>query len=200
MDRPRRLRWAFVSCVAVPVAAFVAGLVGNPGHPIVRALVERCRFGAIPTDDIERLAVWARDRTPTDARFVTPPGPKTFRLWSGRAVAFNRAASPYHAEGLKDWADRFRAHVGDHGPTAEFVRSYLADRHGWESRYGRFDADELARLADDQGADHVVAAPNLVGAKCRLEPLWIEGRYAGLYRVIPLQKDAQDKSSTDVAD
>ncbi|HEY2154409.1 MAG TPA: DUF6798 domain-containing protein, partial [Isosphaeraceae bacterium] len=155
-------------------------------HPLASALAARCRFAPIPTDDVERLAVWSRANTPADARFITPPGPKTFRLWSGRAVAFNRAASPYHAAGLKDWSDRFRAHVGFSGSTDAFVRAYLGDRHGLESRYGRLSHERLADLARGQGAEYVLApAPDVSDATSGpLRLVKTEGRYA-VYRVEP---------------
>jgi hypothetical protein len=170
-------------------------MVGKPSSRLVQALASRCRFAAIPTDDIERLAVWSRDHTPRSARFITPPGPKTFRLWSERSVAFNRAASPYHAGGLIDWSDRFRAHVGFAGTTAEFVHAYLADRHGVESRYGRLSPEELAALALGQGADYVIsAAPSTSdGDRERgLQLLKVEGRYA-VYRVVPGEMIAEKR-------
>jgi hypothetical protein len=181
----RRLGFASVGCWAFPISAMVAPLILPTDHPIVASLAERCRFGATPTDDIERLAVWCRSNTPADSRFVTPPGPKTFRLWSLRSVAFNRAASPYHARGLKDWSDRFRAHVGYEGTTSTFVRDYLADRHGIEARYARLGSAELAALAESQGADHVIAAAKDVDhpSDRSLQRLKVEGRYA-VYRVI----------------
>ncbi len=180
----RRLGFAIAACWLVPLAALLVPIVAAPENPLAAALAARCRFRMSPTDDVERLALWARDQTPRDARFITPPGPKTFRLWSGRSVAFNRAASPYHAAGLKDWSDRFRAHVGFSGSTDEFVHAYLSDRHGLESRYGRLSLEGLAELAKGQGADYVLAAapdgPGMKGGPLRL--LKTEGRYA-VYRV-----------------
>ena len=108
------------------MAAVLAGLATRDhpesGHHLVKGLIDRCRFIPVPLDDIERLALWCRDHTPGTARFIGPPGPKTFRLWSRRSLAFNRAASPYHAAGLADWFARFQEHVDFHGPPAEFVR------------------------------------------------------------------------------
>ncbi len=167
---------------AVPAASLVVGMVmRDPGaRGWSSALVERCRFAEVPVDDLERLAVWARENTPTSSRFIGPPGPKTFRLWSGRALGFSRAGSPYHAEGLADWSSRFRDHVGFTGESAEFARAYLADRHGLEAGYGRMTDRELARLARSQGADHVLTAahrpvPDLDSPLIRLR---VEGRYA----------------------
>jgi hypothetical protein len=186
---PRRLAIAVLLCWSAPLVALA--VVFDPasvaGHPRgwVRPLVERCRFAAVPTDDVERLALWCRDQTPRSARFIAPPGPKTFRLWSLRSVAFNRAASPYHAQGLADWSARFRDHVGLSGSNAELVRAYLSDRHGLERRYQEMTDADRAALAVRQGATHVVAAapgdrePIDDGP---LELLHVEGRYA-VYRV-----------------
>ena len=136
---PARLRAAFALAWAVPLASLLAAAVpldcAASRHPLVRSLIGRCRFAAVPADDVERLALWCRDHTPATARFIGPPGPKTFRLWSLRPLAFNRAASPYHAAGLADWFARFQDHVGFHGSPEQFVRSYQADRHGFEARY-----------------------------------------------------------------
>ena len=187
---PRRLAWALAAAWALPAAALVAPLLldagRGPGRAIVAALADRCRFGEVPTDDVERLALWCRDNTPASARFVGPPGPKTFRLWSRRAVAFNRAASPYHAAGLADWSARFRDHVGFRGSTAEFAASYLADRQGLERRYQAMTDADRAALAGRQGATHVLAAAPAAGSSVDpagpLELLRVEGRYA-VYRV-----------------
>jgi hypothetical protein len=159
MVRVAALAWA------VPLAA-LASETWREREPVRpagwrEALARRCRFGAAPIDDIERLAVWCRSHTPADARFIGPPGPKTFRLWSRRSLAFNRAASPYGARDLAGWADRFRDHVGFTGPLDDFVHAYLRDRHGLEGGYDRLTGDQLAALASRQVADHVVARSNL---------------------------------------
>ena len=70
-------------------------------------------------------------------------------------MAFNRAGSPYHAEGLADWASRFRDHVAFRGSTAEFARTYLADRHTLEARYQAMsDALGQTRGHSGIGSDH----------------------------------------------
>ena len=187
---PRRYRVATALAWGLPAAALVAGLIptdhGWSGSKLARELVARCRFVARPIDDAERLAVWCRDRTPAGARFVGPPGPKGFRLWSRRDWAFNRAGSPYHAEGLRDWYERFRDHVGFDGPPEAFVRAYQDGRHRLEARYDAMTDLELAALATRQGADHVVAASGRPepAAGGPLERLHEEGRYA-VYRVRP---------------
>jgi hypothetical protein len=185
----RRWRWAMGLAWATPVAALVAGLAplesSITASPIVRGLVARCRFSAAPVDDVEILASWCRANTPTTARFIGPPGPKGFRLWSRRSLAFNRAGSPYHAEGIHDWYLRFADHVDFRGTPGEFVRAYLDGRHRLEARYDAMSDAQLAALAARQGADHVVALRREAldeGPDGPLEFLHAEGKYA-VYRV-----------------
>jgi len=192
----RRLAWATAFSWAVPLAAIAASGEAANGKAWALALVDRCRFAAVPVDDVERLAVWCRDHTPTSARFIGPPGPKTFRLWSLRPLAFNRASSPYHAQGLADWSARFRDHVGFTGDTRSFVQAYLKDRHALERRYQTMSDRDRADLARRQGATHLIAAApakddpsGSPGADSPLELLHVEGRYAA-YRVLPLSQNA----------
>jgi len=171
---------------ALPFAAFVANWVpeervASPGINTIRlALVKRCRFAETPIDDLERLAIWSREHIPDNAILIGPPGEKTFRLWSRRGVAFNRAGSPYHAAGLADWAARFRDHVAFTGSNAELVAAYLKDRHRLESRYDRMSAEELASLAIRQGSTYVIASSALSkkANESPLKTLKIEGQLA----------------------
>jgi hypothetical protein len=186
---------ALVLAWLIPLAALLAAVFpldhAASRHPLIRGLISRCRFGAVPADDIERLGLWCRDHTPSAARFIGPPGPKTFRLWSLRSLAFNRAASPYHADGLADWFARFQDHVDFHGTPEKFVRSYVGNRHGFEARYLAQSDAELAALALRQGATYVVAAaprdrneiaPPIPPSPGPLDLLHVEGHYA-VYRV-----------------
>jgi hypothetical protein len=193
---PARVRAAMALAWGLPLAALVAAAVPTDHalarHPLVRGLIARCRFAEVPADDVERLGRWCRDHTPATSQFVGPPGPKTFRLWSRRSLAFNRAASPYHADGLADWFARFQDHVDLHVTPADFARSYVRDRHGFEARYQSQTDAERAALALRQGAMYVVAAaPSLPQQNSWFRPssgplelLHVEGRYA-VYRVNP---------------
>jgi hypothetical protein len=196
---PTKPRWAIAAVLGavwlMPMGALLASLIPaeHPAasHALVRGLVDRCRFYPVPLDDMERLAVWCRDHTPASARFIGPPGPKTFRLWSRRSLAFNRSGSPYHGAGLSDWFARFADHVDFRGTTQEFVRAYVTHRHEFEARYQAMTDSGRAALAIRQGADHVIAEesrPSLShidkGTAEPLELLHVEGRYA-VYRVNP---------------
>lgn len=185
---PRRLRLAYATAWALPVAAMAAGTLPEGSalaeSKAVRGLLARCRFAATPIDDVERLAVWCREHTPESSRFVGPPGPKGFRLWSRRSWAFNRAGSPYHARGLRDWYERFRQHVDFDGPPEALVRAYLDGRHRLESRYDAMTDGQLVALAARQGAGYVVARADRIdrGEQSPLERLHEQGEFA-VYRV-----------------
>jgi hypothetical protein len=194
-QRSRSRTWAVSLTAAwlVPGAALLAALIPPrctaARSAIVRSLVDRCRFYPMPLDDIERLALWCRDHTPASSRFIGPPGPKTFRLWSRRSLAFSRAGSPYHGAGLADWFARFQDHVDDHRSPQEFVRAYREHRHEIESRYDAMSDGRLAALALRQGADYIIAeAPKARHvrpdgeASGPLQFLHAEGRYA-VYRL-----------------
>jgi hypothetical protein len=148
---PWRAGLALGAAWAIPLGTLLLPILvrGDAGwrSDLVRRAVGHSRYFAVPITDVERLAVWCREHTPATARFVGPPEPKTFRLWSLRSLAFNRAASPYHAAGLADWSARFRDHVAFRGTTAEFARAYLADRQALERRYRALTDAERAALA-----------------------------------------------------
>ncbi len=189
----RRFAVALGAAWLIPSLALLAALVPRE-HPAsrlapVRGLVDHCRFYPTPLDDIERLAEWCREHTSPSARFIGPPGPKTFRLWSRRSLAFNRSSSPYHGAGLADWFARFQDHVDYHGTPEEFVEAYVGHRHEFEARYGSLSGSQRAALAIRQGAGYVIAeAPKESAAHhgrataSPLELLRVEGRYA-VYRV-----------------
>jgi hypothetical protein len=186
---PLRQALRFAAAWALPLAALAANLAPGSSSLDGRSargwLVRHCRFAEIPLDDIERLALWCRDHTPTDSRFIGPPGQKTFRLWSLRNLAFNRAGSPYEAAGLVDWARRFQEHVALDGTFTDLVRSYQGGRHALEARYDALSASRKAELATRQGASYVVAlAPRGSGNENvgHLTLLHVEGRY-GVYEV-----------------
>jgi hypothetical protein len=109
------------------------------------------------------------------------------RSSSGRNLAFNRAASPYAAAGLADWAGRFADHVGISGPPEALVAAYLRDRHSLERRYDDLGPAGWSSLARRQGASYVVAPAPTASRQdepaAGLHLLHVERRVA-VYRVI----------------
>jgi hypothetical protein len=163
----------------VPLTAILVGIT-TPEIPNrwQLALLAHIRLVPRPVDDMERLADWCRRNTPANAVFIGPPGPKSFRLWSRRALAFNRAGSPYHAAGLANWANRYCDHVGLPRSVETLAQAYLQDRHALERRFDQLDEQALVQLAERQGAQYLLLSSKHVLPKQRvITPLHVEGRY-----------------------
>ena len=201
----RQVRW-LAACWLVPAAALGVNLVHANSGMVERSkleswLIKRCRFAAVPNDEMERLAVWCRDHTPKDARFIGPPGPKSFRVWAKRSLAFNRASSPYHAKGLDDWSKRFMEHVGFAGSRTEFVDAYLRDRQALEKGYDALTPDQLSQLAARNNAEFIIARTSEIDRTDRksrdtLELVHAEGRYA-VYRSVATSDQVDAISAKD---
>lgn len=194
-----RIGWSLGRLVRLAACAWVIPICAGslPLIPAARhalgpertiRLVNHCRVDERPVDDIERLAVWCRTNTPVFARFIGPPGPKTFRLWSRRSLAFNQAGSPYHAKGLFDWYLRYRDHIRFESSLTDFVHLFLHARLPLELRYDDMSAREHAALARRQGASYVIRpsprADRPFEVDGPLELIHVEGKYA-VYRLRP---------------
>lgn len=173
---PRRKRlWLAIALAASWLLPVIACLSSS--------FPERWRFNETPKNDEERLAIWCREHTRRDSLFIGPPGMKTFRLWSRRAIAFNRSGSPYHAQGVADWARRFQEHTGFQGSLNAFIDAYLNDHRALERRYDAFDDVQLAELARRQKAQYAIASqPLTLSGASPLVLVHKEGRSA-LYRL-----------------
>ena len=197
--RPRPGVWLGLAWL-VPGAAWCLQVVtpasDRADWPI--ALTARWRFLERPIDDEERLAWWCRTHLPAEARLVTPPGPKSIRLWSQRSVVFNRAGGPYHARGLAEWAERFRLHVGFEGDLQTFAAAYLNNRVALESRYDKLTDRQLADLARKFNATHVWTRTN---AQATADSPLILLKTIGRHRVYRVREDweslAPPESPTD---
>ena len=182
--RPRPLVWLGLAW-AMPLASWCLQVVTPASEQAdwALSLTARWRFLERPLDDEERLAWWCRTHLPAEARLVTPPGPKSIRLWSQRTVVFNRAAGPYHARGLADWAERFRLHVGFEGNLDAFADAYLNNRVALEARYDTLTDQQLANLARRFNATHVWTRTDLkLSSDSPLSHLKTIGRHR-VYRV-----------------
>ena len=80
----------------IPLAALIAAMLpinhAASRHPLVNALISRCRFTAVPADDIERLGLWCRDHTPQTPASSDRRGQR--RSGSGRDGAWPSTAQP----------------------------------------------------------------------------------------------------------
>ena len=96
------LRWATVLAWVVPTLALCSGLI-PADHPVargslVRGLIARCRFAAVPIDDIERLAAWCRGTRPTRRGSSDRRGPRP--SGSGPGGVWRSTGQPVSCRGL----------------------------------------------------------------------------------------------------
>ena len=102
------------------------------------------------SDGERALYRWARDATPTDALFVTPPKLSRFRLLARRAIIADTKSPPLHPDALVGWYRRLCALVEQKdAPTHETIEQL------W---YG-LSPDQLERIARGFGADYIVVGP-----------------------------------------
>ena len=177
LDPPRR-RAILALAWAVPAAALCAAAIPLDGalarSAFVRGLISRCRFVAVPADDVERLALWCREHTP-------------------RVGAVHRAARPQDVPPLvaakpgvqprreplprrRAWPTgslAFRTTSDFHGDAEEFVQRYLADRHGFEARYEQLERRRAGRPRRAPGCDlrrrRQPRRSTRAGGRCRAE-------------------------------
>ncbi len=142
---------------AIPLASAIAGTADPSGDSsICRALAGRWRIQEIPTSDIERLAVAAREILPADTLVLAPPRDKAFRHWSRRSVVVNVAGSPYQAKALADWAEKLRIVAGEPADLADFARHWPENRVAWETHYEKASTNQLDAWAMRFGAMAIV--------------------------------------------
>ncbi|MBI1323936.1 hypothetical protein GC170_12235 [bacterium] len=147
---------------AIPLASAIAGTADPAGDSsICRTLAGRWRIQEIPTSDVERLAVAAREILPADALVLAPPRDKAFRHWSRRSVVVNVAGSPYQAKALADWAERLRIVAGEPADLADFARHWPENRVAWETHYEKAPATQLDAWATRFGATAIVTRDTL---------------------------------------
>ncbi|MFO0972588.1 MAG: DUF6798 domain-containing protein [Phycisphaerae bacterium] len=103
-------------------------------------------FGA-PSKPAERaLFAWARDHTPPDALFVTPPDLRPFRLEAQRAVLVDWKCMPLLPTDQLEWLRRHERQAG---------RPIFGESDA-DAAYATLDARRAAALADEFGCQYVV--------------------------------------------
>ncbi len=104
--------------------------------------------------EYQKAAEWARDNTPPDARFLTPPDLAGFRIGSRRAVVwewFDGAAMLWDAA----YCDYWRAHYLQAGAKVRHTHSdFITDRLRW-TWHGK-PLPELEAIASKENAHYIV--------------------------------------------
>ncbi|MEQ8820232.1 MAG: DUF6798 domain-containing protein [Sumerlaeia bacterium] len=125
-------------------------------------LADRYQVWPYATGELERAAAWAKDNTPPDALFLTPPGEanQSWHIWSERSAVFLFKTFPFKQREWATWLELYAQVRGipeprEHPAMCEwFLHDYqgaLLDRD-----YYRLPAWYVAWLAEHTGADYIV--------------------------------------------
>jgi hypothetical protein len=161
------------------IAALLAGAIAAPSRIVAISLPAIVLAAALwvsprgsgltttPAGSSGELALeaWAREHTPLDALFVTPPQLGRFRLLARRAVIADTKSPPLRPDLLVTWYHRLCA-------LADVDRA--ASNAEVETRYLALAPDQLARVARTFGADYIVvpATTKLPGAPAYANDDW----------------------------
>lgn len=104
---------------------------------------------AQPSAD-ETVSRWARNNTPTDAVFITPPEWGGFRLLAERAIVVDFKAFPFGDQAMAEWRDRMFDLYGE--PASSGIRGAVE----MDEQYRRITDAELIDSARRWGAGHAV--------------------------------------------
>lgn len=96
----------------------------------------------------EALYAWVRTRTPPGALFVVPPGVQDFRLLGERPIVVDWKCFPLGAADAREWLRRVRRVSGLEAP---------GDLEEADRGYGTMDAHRARSLAEEFGADYLLA-------------------------------------------
>ena len=95
---------------------------------------------------------WARDSTPPESRFLTPPEMEDFRLHARRAIVVDWKSPPIKPGAIHEWLARLQAVSG-----GIRVRSLEEASRG----FARLEAARLLKLVHDYDVDYIVLGASL---------------------------------------
>jgi hypothetical protein len=156
------LRW--MSALTVAGTAVAVHLAGAPGSHWARPVFTNAQAN----DPADRVAEFARTRTPVGAVFVTPPLLGRFRLVAYRAIVVDFKTVVFSDKGMVEWRERLVDCYGEpegHGFSAA---------HAMERRYRRISDGQLLSLREKYGATYAVL---FSGTPSNLPVLYDDGHF-----------------------
>ena len=93
-------------------AILVFGVAGILPKPMLDIFQKKVNINAVPSDDLNKLAVRFSQISSQDALVLIPPSVTSFQFFSQRAIVVNFKNSPLTEKGIKEWQNRMEAVLG----------------------------------------------------------------------------------------
>jgi hypothetical protein len=138
-------RFARLACTILAVGGFAAAIAWS-NHGSGFTVEESANKNELA------LMRWAREQTPVDALFLTPPDLGRFRLLARRAVVADTKSPPLQPDLMVAWYHRLCAMVKL--PEAATTREV-------SDRYKQLTAADLEEVGRAFGVDYIVASPSV---------------------------------------
>jgi hypothetical protein len=173
----RMLLGALCLVCSVSAAALALSVVHRPvwfGDKLVRPRGLHFMDGQIAlTTPLRPLYAQIREQTPTDARFLVPPGQSQFRLQARRAIFVDWKCAPMKGDEALEWQRRMLLAMG----TPSFpARGYALPRAA-DAAYNARPLADLAELARREGLTHILVRRHAGSTPNRLQHVFDSGPF-----------------------
>ena len=150
-------------------AILVFGVAGILPKPMLDIFQKKVNINAVPSDDLNKLAVRFSQISSQDALVLIPPSVTSFQFFSQRAIVVNFKNSPLTEKGIKEWQNRMQAVLG--------VPLNPQMIWGGNDLFIRRSSADLVKVARNYHADYILTRsdwhPNIDGEIVEQEGKWI---------------------------
>ena len=150
-------------------AILVFGVAGILPKPMLDIFQKKVNINAVPSDDLNKLAVRFSQISSQDALVLIPPSVTSFQFFSQRAIVVNFKNSPLTEKGIKEWQNRMQAVLG--------VPLNPQMIWGGNDLFIRRSSADLVKVARNYQADYILTRsdwhPNIDGEIVEQEGKWI---------------------------
>jgi hypothetical protein len=150
-------------------AILVFGVAEILPKPILDIFQKKVNINAVPSDDLNKLAVRFSRISSQDALVLIPPSVTSFQFFSQRAIVVNFKNSPLTEKGIKEWQNRMEAVLG--------VPLNPQMIWGGNDLFIRRSSADLVKVARKYHADYILTRtdwhPNIQGKIADKQGKWI---------------------------
>ena len=147
----------------------VLGIAGILPKPMLEIFETRVNINAVPSDDLNQLALRFSQSSNQDALVLIPPSVTSFQYFSQRAIVVNFKNFPLTEKGIKEWQNRMETVLG--------VPLNPQMIWGGNDLFSRRNSADLIQVARKYHADYILTRtdwhPNIEGKIADKQGKWI---------------------------